>query len=473
MYLSYIKTVPGSLEQHSKLQYTWRKEWIHQYESPWGIIEKFRFANVLNENDIFELFLEVNKRKTKLITKNQRNLIKLEELSSESMEQILGIDLRQDNQKNKDRILGVLPVIDHGKMIRKELNYCPRCLETGYHSILHQVKLFDKCAFHQIPLQQKCPQCSRTIPYEISYQWSKDAFQCKCGHKFIVQDLKYNFMNIWSNKKQLNVKLPPAKKWLNLTPREKIILKNTFILPDVLEQFTGYVLDHLLILLNVKEISDISNSRYKSNYSCFTNTTLDFLKDFHHYNIFSENNSKISEICKPLFKSVARNIRHKNIPSYKKNIYLMVSDRFPKILNTARAYVFWRTGVENISHYWKVDNSSYIPKAHIGNLIDKTYQILILFLNQFVDVYRGNASKETIYWLALKIYSKILLNYYEICFDRSVNYANEHIYNGWISYGEAAKPKFLIVMQKTTGSEVVLNWIDIKPNDLNCNFKIT
>lgn len=66
------------------------------------------------------------------------------------------------------------------------LRFCPKCMEEGYHSILHQMPCFDECIFHFEPLQShgdklgsvgKFPQDLRLIPllyklwFESSAYW--------------------------------------------------------------------------------------------------------------------------------------------------------------------------------------------------------------------------------------------------------------------------------------------------------------
>ncbi|MGR5863220.1 hypothetical protein ACT7CY_27495 [Bacillus pacificus] len=36
-------------------QFAWSTEWIQKYESPWGIIEKFKYANAINGNIVLKL----------------------------------------------------------------------------------------------------------------------------------------------------------------------------------------------------------------------------------------------------------------------------------------------------------------------------------------------------------------------------------------------------------------------------------
>lgn len=59
---------------------TWRKEWIFPFESPWGILEKFRFANQIDGNDVILLLGNAKVRKLKTLSfsgKVHRNIIRL------------------------------------------------------------------------------------------------------------------------------------------------------------------------------------------------------------------------------------------------------------------------------------------------------------------------------------------------------------------------------------------------------------
>lgn len=49
-------------------QFTWSSNWIQDYESPWGILEKFIWANAVEANIILELIGNENVTQLKNIS---------------------------------------------------------------------------------------------------------------------------------------------------------------------------------------------------------------------------------------------------------------------------------------------------------------------------------------------------------------------------------------------------------------------
>lgn len=47
-------------------KFTWSVDWIQKYESPWGIIEKFKCANTVDRNTVLILITNDDVRKFKI-----------------------------------------------------------------------------------------------------------------------------------------------------------------------------------------------------------------------------------------------------------------------------------------------------------------------------------------------------------------------------------------------------------------------
>lgn len=61
------------------------------------------------------------------------------------------------------------------------LQYCPRCLEHGFHSVVFQSLDLARCPEHDETLLDICPGCRDRIPYwRSTLAWG--AFECSCGH---------------------------------------------------------------------------------------------------------------------------------------------------------------------------------------------------------------------------------------------------------------------------------------------------
>ncbi|MEB1806012.1 MAG: hypothetical protein LPK26_01715, partial [Bacillaceae bacterium] len=80
---------------------TWNNDWIREFESPWSIFEKLKYANVATANDIFLLLGPPQVKKSKYgVGKFHRNLITLEGIDDTLVKKILGIELKNILYKN-------------------------------------------------------------------------------------------------------------------------------------------------------------------------------------------------------------------------------------------------------------------------------------------------------------------------------------------------------------------------------------
>jgi hypothetical protein len=95
---------------------------------------------------------------------------------------------------------GLYSTWDH--WFHKELHWCPKCMEGGFHSWLLQFKPADKCAFHNLNLIKSCPDCNETIPFLLSNKQLGYAFRCKCG--FPIGSFHISSWNEWKGPEQLD-----------------------------------------------------------------------------------------------------------------------------------------------------------------------------------------------------------------------------------------------------------------------------
>jgi hypothetical protein len=66
--------------------------------------------------------------------------------------------------------------------------YCPACLATGYHTLLHQLPWFHECPWHRCALLTECPLCH--APTTTQADWLIDAnLRCRtCGHDVLITE---------------------------------------------------------------------------------------------------------------------------------------------------------------------------------------------------------------------------------------------------------------------------------------------
>jgi hypothetical protein len=250
--------------------YTWRTAWIHDYESPWGIIQKFKFANVINDEGFFDLFGNelIKNKKLKVWSNLDRDLILLNRLDNNCLCNILGKDIQFHNLNIINKIIDHLSDVHYKKHIAKtniiinkyinlNFRYCPICIQHGYHSIFHQISLFTKCPFHLIELKTNCPECNNIIAYEINDKYFIEPFRCKCGYWFISKDTHDNFITEWENEPQLKIKLPELNYWINLTNSQKDIIKNIYFYNK--KKVNTNLINRILAILNINNDKEIIN----------------------------------------------------------------------------------------------------------------------------------------------------------------------------------------------------------------------
>ncbi|MFF2890027.1 TniQ family protein [Paenibacillus sp. NPDC057967] len=164
----------------------WRKEWIKPDESLWSILEKFAYVSCVERRDMLKMLgsNEVKKIKNTMIGDKRRELFQLSGFDSEQLNSLLGTHLYDHNKS----IINVLikPLHYYRKPDRTwfyvSLRWCPTCLDSGFHSWLHQFILVTCCPYHGSLLLDKCPCCNEGIPFLFSDKKLSDPFMCKCGY---------------------------------------------------------------------------------------------------------------------------------------------------------------------------------------------------------------------------------------------------------------------------------------------------
>ena len=141
------------MEEHQILQQNfninirglWKQEWVRPYESIWSLINTYKTVNLLKSNLDAMNSLGLNIQ-----------------FSTNDFYLPYGIFCNVSSYKNDiNDIIGQLSPAWHKKQLRdmfdkddispfisKQLKFCPKCMENGYHSVFHQLKGVRKCPFH-------------------------------------------------------------------------------------------------------------------------------------------------------------------------------------------------------------------------------------------------------------------------------------------------------------------------------------
>lgn len=139
--------------------YIWRKEWCWPYESAWGVLEKFKYANAL-DNQVFDKLLNLRGSSYGQFFLKDLYMYRKSRLDSKLFFSTLNI--ANNHFRDLDIFLGNNPNV----IFREDIYFCPKCIELGYHSYWHQVKMITNCPFHGEKLKVATYN-ERTIKYSI------------------------------------------------------------------------------------------------------------------------------------------------------------------------------------------------------------------------------------------------------------------------------------------------------------------
>ena len=92
-------------------------------------------------------------------------------------------------QQQNRHLSRVSPVMIQGeevssRSISYEFRPCSRCIAEGYTRFSQDIKAFDVCPFHHVPLMTNCRQCGRA-----NHWYQINGFTCRCGHNFGLDDI--------------------------------------------------------------------------------------------------------------------------------------------------------------------------------------------------------------------------------------------------------------------------------------------
>lgn len=130
---------------------------------------------------------------------------------------------------------------------KRGLRYCPTCIRSGYHTLLHDLPWFALCPWHDARLRDGCERCDQPI-LVTSHDWVRGQrpLRCRCGHDHFDLDyaLTHSPTNADKIRSSLNVYLAWAseeRQRTTLIPAEshdaRELFNRLFELPAVLRSF--------------------------------------------------------------------------------------------------------------------------------------------------------------------------------------------------------------------------------------------
>jgi hypothetical protein len=433
-----VKSIINYTNSEPKITYTWNSNWYHRYESAWSIFHKFMYANEIGLTELFKIFGEkdIQNKKSKIWSGKDGDLFWLKAFDEQKLKNILGMNLREYNFMDLNAILSVFEAYNvHQLFYGQPLRFCPTCIQTGYHSIFHQFKLFNICPLHKAPLTNSCPGCDSSFPneYNLVRNDIKHPFKCRCGYSLIDISMKRKFAKIWDSDSFLIDKTELVIKLLSLKRRSGKV--NRMHISDQID-LNEYVnpFDNLHSVL-APSSDETKHIVIKSREGINKIRDLD-KKQFSKYLFTTKHNSPNIELhysMEATYKSIARRIRktffkkHKQcIKDHERNI----SDQ--GICPYVYAYAHWRGHIENLNYYWHIHSykkrriidqeidfysradSNYLYSVYkeLVSAIYKENNKLIYDTDPYILQYINEENLTTTKYIINRLFSHLLVNYF-------------------------------------------------------------
>lgn len=421
------------------MTYVWKSDWIWAYESIWGIIEKFKYANSLCNSDISKLVRAKTPRSTFYIYSSMyasNNTIERTLLA-----ELVRNDIFSTTANQLKELMGPLyNTCDIRKYMNEKWRYCPECIKIGYHSMYHQLSFLDRCIFHDIELKTECPSCQKKSSYVMEYRGIDQAFRCTCGYDYL---LGTNPLEIFKN-------------WNKPIPATNHNEKSSLSIPDsttYMYSSLPWFIDKHIFFERDCNTTNASLSKILLNQPpegivlfCFR-PTLNY-KSVPSYSDSIYDHSKfimMDEFIR-IFKAIAKNIRRKS-PSikslkyftcnssyflfkYLQDRYSCSGSRFKDIDAELYAYIMWRKEVEgheefNTIHVKQTSRSSEDPQFVLKTNITGTY------------IYKYISNEIETYITAYKQQEYVCFEDYGIivgALERIIGVLLSKYYNSWLDY---------------------------------------
>ncbi|MEQ7049908.1 hypothetical protein ABN764_04525 [Paenibacillaceae sp. P-4] len=489
---------------------TWNDNWLSDFESPWSIFEKIKYANDATKKDIFELFAktEVLKKRSILGTKNH-DLYLLSAFEEQRFIQLLGFSLKSYNKYILEQMSGFLPngtFIELKKDVcenhywRRSLTICLECMKDGYHSILHQFALIYHCPFHNSPLIENCPECDVKIPYEISDRFMSSPYICSCGYRYKELQQNAPFTALWKKYSFEDIIDPKINTWirLNLDEQEKFkrvyfyeysnITKNTLLLDFLLG--IGKLDSNLQA--NLKSVSSSSNIQHIKNPSIMKTdikTRPSNLYPVHNrFDLEDIHNPLVKNIMKELIEIKVKTIQsigkklmnnflfaHRSCIHRYTNVYRIPGSSERPICPFAFAYAKWKQSLLKLDYYYDVDNKPTNKLTHNIQSIAFTYDpdkdlLIDLVNNLLLNMPVTNPQCYThIKWVISHVIGHVCLNNFYNWLSQAASISNHEV-------DERKTDNLLAVLYPKHNSESIhIIWDDNTNiseliNNINCPF---
>ena len=441
----------------------WRGEWEVPHESPWGLLQRLRVANVTTSWDLIDVIgFEVWRGYSNSI--RAKHLTSLGVFDARLLTKMLGYSFHDNVEAFYNRYCRIFlddkystkPLND---CFKGELSICPSCMVNGLHSLFHQLSWLHRCVFHDEPLVQHCPNCGRPMLYGVERK-KHEPFGCVCGFSWTTHR-DFSFLLTWSNLKLMDIKEPATKRWSSWGRRELELASRIYVNVQTMSYNSHKALISYMDFLTTTQndtgikptgithaphygIITINLRRQKLYFATRRELEKNFvfmrggtrfetsnpeIRD-EQFGAHMGNNLYFRNYVYRCFKSVAKYIKNTYLRNHRHCLNHYIRPRpnaSPAICeptcNVVLAYVRWRQEIECLDDFTQVENAAKKKWRRVQPLLSLEYNEVIqhflssdLFRQLRVDL--GDKSAEIVdapvdvFRVYTRILSRFLVNFY-------------------------------------------------------------
>lgn len=132
------------------VRYVWDKKYVRPYESPWSVMRNFTLLNACCGNLRATLsLLDIGSKNSHRKTYFDSMLLTYLNISidEKDLKRTMKALLPRDYLRQFDPIRDIIK--NSPSIMSRKLRYCPICMKSGYHSVLHQIGGKQHCFIHR------------------------------------------------------------------------------------------------------------------------------------------------------------------------------------------------------------------------------------------------------------------------------------------------------------------------------------
>ena len=133
----------AQIKYQNSMGYIWKKEWIRPYESLWGILQRYKLVNVMNDAQMMRSLGMANGQ---VVNFQAEECCYIKGNCKSRVKDLLG------TSNSHFAAMGMFQGLSTDQascFIEQNLKYCPVCLSRyGFHSYYHQLTGIEECPWH-------------------------------------------------------------------------------------------------------------------------------------------------------------------------------------------------------------------------------------------------------------------------------------------------------------------------------------